>query len=101
VQRGVLDITEISDRTRVGCSRATVWAIMPPPDLAWLTEVPMVRPLASRITDLTDPSLYDDPWAFYAWLREHDGLWFDERSGLYAVARHADVVAALQAVVRR
>lgn len=42
-------------------------------------------------TDLTDPSLYDDPWAFYAWLREHHPVWFDERSGLFAVSRHADV----------
>jgi cytochrome P450 family 142 subfamily A polypeptide 1 len=42
--------------------------------------------------DLTDPSLYDDPWAFYAWLRDHHPVWHDERSGMYAVSRHADVV---------
>jgi cytochrome P450 family 142 subfamily A polypeptide 1 len=44
--------------------------------------------------DLTDPGLYDDPWAFYAWLRSEHPVWLDERSGLYAVSRHADVVAA-------
>lgn len=43
--------------------------------------------------DLTDPAIYDDPWDFYAWLRSRP-LWFDERSGLYAVARHADVLEA-------
>ena len=45
-------------------------------------------------TDLTDPALYDDPWAFYAWLRDERPVWFDERSGLYAVSRHADVITA-------
>ena len=39
-------------------------------------------------------SAYDDPWAFYAWLRAEHPVWFDERSGLYAVSRHADVVTA-------
>jgi cytochrome P450 family 142 subfamily A polypeptide 1 len=42
--------------------------------------------------DLTDPSLYDDPWEFYAWLRDRHPVWHDERSGMYAVSRHADVV---------
>ena len=42
--------------------------------------------------DLTDPSLYDDPWEFYAWLRDHHPVWHDERTGMYAVSRHADVV---------
>jgi cholest-4-en-3-one 26-monooxygenase len=44
--------------------------------------------------DLTDPALYDDPWAFYAWLRAEHPVWLDERSGLYAVSRHEDVVTA-------
>ncbi len=43
---------------------------------------------------LTDPSLYDDPWAFYGWLRSEHPVWFDEHSGLHAVSRHADVVEA-------
>ncbi len=42
--------------------------------------------------DLTDPSLYDDPWEFYAWLRDHHPVWHDERTGMYAISRHADVV---------
>jgi cytochrome P450 family 142 subfamily A polypeptide 1 len=44
--------------------------------------------------DITDPALYDDPWAFYAWLRAEHPVWFDEHSGLHVVSRHADVVAA-------
>ena len=44
--------------------------------------------------DLTAPSLYDDPWAFYAWLRSEHPVWFDQRSGLHAVSRHADVMTA-------
>ena len=51
-------------------------------------------PLDFASTDLTDPTLYDDPWAFYAWLRAEHPVWFDDRSGLYAVSRHADVVTA-------
>ena len=43
--------------------------------------------------DLTDPTVYDDPWAFYAWLRNEHPVWFDERSGLHAISRHAEVVA--------
>ena len=43
-------------------------------------------------TDLTDPALYDDPWDFYAWLRTNHPVWFDERSGMYAISRHADVM---------
>jgi len=44
-------------------------------------------------TSLTDPALYDDPWAFYAWLRNEQPVWFDVHSGLHAVSRHADVIA--------
>jgi cytochrome P450 family 142 subfamily A polypeptide 1 len=42
--------------------------------------------------DLTDPTLYDDPWDFYRWLRDHHPVWHDERTGMYAISRHADVV---------
>lgn len=52
--------------------------------------------MASRTPDnftLTDPELYDDPWDIYAWLREQ-GPWFDERSGMWAITRHADVMEA-------
>ncbi len=41
---------------------------------------------------LTDPAVYDDPWSFYAWLRDEHAVWFDASSGLYAISRHADVV---------
>src|SRR4029077_228925 len=44
-------------------------------------------------TSLTDPALYDDPWAFYTWLRDEHPVWFDGHSGLHAVSRHADVIA--------
>ena len=44
--------------------------------------------------DLTDPTLYDDPWEFYSWLRSEHPVWFDERTGLYALSRHADVLTA-------
>jgi len=47
---------------------------------------------AFDLTDLTDPTLYDDPWDFYAWLRNNHPVWFDDRSGMYAISRHADVM---------
>ena len=40
---------------------------------------------------LADPTLYDDPWEFYAWLRRDHPVWFDADTELYAVSRHADV----------
>jgi cytochrome P450 family 142 subfamily A polypeptide 1 len=43
-------------------------------------------------TSLTDPAVYDDPWAFYAWLRDNHPVWFDASSGLHAISRHADVM---------
>ena len=43
---------------------------------------------------LTDPAVYDDPWTFYAWLRDEQPIWYDASSDLYAVSRHADVVEA-------
>jgi cholest-4-en-3-one 26-monooxygenase len=53
-----------------------------------------VPPTGSYETQsLTDPALYDDPWAFYAWLRHQHPVWFDATTGLYAVSRHADVLA--------
>lgn len=42
--------------------------------------------------DLGDPGFYDDPWAFYRWLRRERPLWRNEKSGLYAVSRHADLI---------
>ena len=43
---------------------------------------------------LTDPAVYDDPWTFYAWLRDEQPIWYDASYDLYAVSRHADVVEA-------
>src|SRR5690349_19298228 len=50
------------------------------------------NPSAFETTSLTDPALYDDPWAFYRWLRTEHPVWFDESTGLHAVSRHADVL---------
>ena len=41
---------------------------------------------------LTDPALYDDPWAYYAWLRDEHPVWFDANTNMYAISRHADVI---------
>ncbi len=42
---------------------------------------------------LLDPHWYrTDPQAAYRWLRAYDGLWHDEVTGLWAIARHADVL---------
>jgi cholest-4-en-3-one 26-monooxygenase len=57
-------------------------------------EEPAPHEISFESTDLTDPALYDDPWAFYGWLRAKNPVWLDQRSGLYAVSRHADVVTA-------
>jgi len=44
--------------------------------------------------DLLDREFYaGDPYPTFAWLREHAPAYHDERSGLWAVTRHADVVA--------
>lgn len=44
--------------------------------------------------DLLDGELYaGDPEPAYAWLREHAPAYWDEANGLWAVSRHADVVA--------
>ncbi len=58
----------------------------------------MTDPTDTRTTDfstcsLTDAAVYDDPWEFYAWLRDRP-IWYDATSDLYAVSRHADVVEA-------
>lgn len=43
---------------------------------------------------LTDPAVYDEPWAFYGWLRDEHPIWHDTQTDLHAVSRHADVVEA-------
>lgn len=45
--------------------------------------------------DLLDGNWYaGDPTPGYRWLRQQPGLWFDEKSRHWAVARHADVLVA-------
>ena len=63
------------------------------PDASAARPDPRADGAAVPIPSLTDATLYDDPWDAYAHLREA-GVWFDERSGLWGVARHADVVEA-------
>ena len=47
--------------------------------------------------DLLDGAFYaDDPFPAYAFLRDHAPLHRDERNGLWAVSRHADVKAISQ-----
>jgi cytochrome P450 family 142 subfamily A polypeptide 1 len=41
--------------------------------------------------DVTDPKIYDDPWALYRWLRDEAPLYRDEANDLYVVSRHEDV----------
>jgi len=44
--------------------------------------------------DLLDGALYaGDPEPAYAWLREHAPVYWDEANELWAVSRHADVIA--------
>jgi cytochrome P450 len=42
-------------------------------------------------TDFTDPRVFDDPWALYAWLRDQDSLHYDAANDLYIAARHEDI----------
>ena len=42
-------------------------------------------------TDFTDPRVYDDPWALYAWLRDQDSLHHDAANDRYIAARHEDI----------
>ena len=43
--------------------------------------------------DLADPAFYADPHDVYRWLRDEEPVWWDERARLWAVSRHADVMA--------
>ena len=45
-------------------------------------------------TDISDPHWWrSDPQDEFAALRNHAGLWRDQRSGVWLAARHADVLA--------
>jgi cytochrome P450 len=46
-----------------------------------------------------DPFSYavqDDPYPFYAWMREHDPVHLNEKRNFYALSRHTDVMAAMR-----
>ncbi|MFO0690961.1 MAG: cytochrome P450 [Myxococcota bacterium] len=52
------------------------------------------RPKAARRIDLLDHALYEgDPQPTYAWLRANEPVYWDETNGLWAISRHADIVA--------
>ncbi len=50
---------------------------------------------AARLdVDLLDPELYrGDPHEAFTWMRHHEPVYRDERNGLWAVSRHADLLA--------
>ncbi|MHB1137575.1 MAG: cytochrome P450, partial [Microthrixaceae bacterium] len=54
---------------------------------------PDVPAVADRLEfDLLDPELYRrDPHAAFTWMRANEPLYRDERNGLWAVSRHADL----------
>lgn len=44
--------------------------------------------------DLLDPEFHRaDPHEAYSWMRQHEPVYRDERNGLWAVSRHADLLA--------
>lgn len=51
-------------------------------------------PTASRKLDLLDHALYEgDPQPVYRWLRNEAPVYWDETNSLWAISRHADIVA--------
>ena len=47
----------------------------------------------SRTIDLLDGDLYaNEPYATYAWMREHAPVYWDEANELWGIARYDDVV---------
>lgn len=52
------------------------------------------RPTSARKLDLLDHALYEgDPQPTYAWLRQNEPVYWDETNELWAISRHADIVA--------
>ncbi|MFI0939415.1 cytochrome P450 [Streptomyces sp. NPDC021020] len=66
------------------------------------TDSPTVRDgrdedeVAARGYDPFDYRVHDDPYPFYAWMREHAPLYRNESRDFWALSRHADVKAALR-----
>jgi cytochrome P450 family 142 subfamily A polypeptide 1 len=53
-----------------------------------------VSKAVSRKIDLLDHALYEgDPQPTYAWLRQNEPVYWDETNRLWAISRHADIVA--------
>jgi len=52
--------------------------------------------VAERGYDPFDYKVHEDPYPFYAWMREHAPLYRNEERNFWALSRHADVVAALK-----
>ncbi|MCB0995002.1 MAG: cytochrome P450 [Acidimicrobiales bacterium] len=46
----------------------------------------------TEIPDFTDGAAFDDPWEAYRWLRDNDPVFWDERSQVWVISRHADVL---------
>ena len=46
----------------------------------------------TEIPDFTDGAAFDDPWDAYRWLRDNDPVFWDERSKLWVISRHEDVL---------
>jgi len=45
--------------------------------------------------DPFDPQVLEDPYPYYAWLRDHAPCYHSEKRGMYALSRYEDVRAAL------
>jgi cytochrome P450 family 142 subfamily A polypeptide 1 len=49
------------------------------------------QPRPTHELDFCDPSLFDDPWETYRWLRENAPLYRDEKNDLWIASKHEDV----------
>ena len=47
----------------------------------------------TEIPDFTDGAAFDDPWEAYRWLRDNDPVFWDERSQVWVISRHAELYA--------
>lgn len=46
---------------------------------------------ADVLTRLLEPDILEDPYPYYAWLRENSPVYWSERAKVYVLSRHADV----------
>lgn len=54
------------------------------------------EPAAERRYDPFDYRVQEDPHPIYAWMREHAPVYRNDERDLWALSRHADVLAALR-----